>query len=396
MEKRNCESSADRRPAAAAQELAKLDYQIDSNLIQNTMLDPHLRMMTMLEKEWSNRNKAMAMSPTNTPAKKAPISPDRKSRSPGKSNRGSPEKRPKRERHGRHIVHDDHLEHYDNHLANHATEGVKLMTSSIRHKGLASPRLAHTSSNLFSKTRLGDEWKAASDLGQKKVQVSKAIDTPRRQPLYQTPPTPEPPEPDPRYDAAKPHPPASAKGKAASARGRPASAPIGGRRVTRARASTARPSSKNPYSASGVTQRQKTRKKKKAQVSSDEERDLWAQYWAGKECAHTLHTHSQQSVRPSALCSRWVRGELTRCFLQGHADLVRWLVGIGAEDVLKNFEAEGFSTMAEVHRAGLSEEDLVVLGFEDEETRAKAVGSLAQMNAELGREINQIVKSLAL
>lgn len=75
---------------------------------------------------------------------------------------------------------------------------------------------------------------------------------------------------------------------------------------------------------------------------------------------------------------------------------MRWLVGIGAEDVLKNFEAEGFSTMAEVHRAGLSEEDLVVLGFEDEETRAKAVGSLAQMNAELGREINQIVKSLAL
>ena len=64
---------------------------------------------------------------------------------------------------------------------------------------------------------------------------------------------------------------------------------------------------------------------------------------------------------------------------------MRWLVGIGAEDVLKNFEAEGFSTMAEVHRAGLSEEDLVVLGFEDEETRAKAVGSLAQMNAELGR-----------
>ena len=70
------------------------------------------------------------------------------------------------------------------------------------------------------------------------------------------------------------------------------------------------------------------------------------------------------------------------------------MVGIGAEDVLKNFEAEGFSTMAEVHCAGLSEEDLVVLGFEDEETRAKAVGSLAQMNAELGRAGSESEKTI--
>ena len=66
------------------------------------------------------------------------------------------------------------------------------MSSSIRHRGLASLRLAHTSSNLFSKTRLGDEWKAASDLGHK-VQMSRVVETPRRQPLYQKPPTPEPP-----------------------------------------------------------------------------------------------------------------------------------------------------------------------------------------------------------
>ena len=269
----------------------------------------------------------------------------------------------------------DHGTHYDEQLSR-LEDGTKLMSSTIEHKRLKSPRWAHTNMKLYSKNRLGDEWVATAMTLENapEIPVRKTpIETPNRKPLY-----------------VKPEP----KGA-----GKAATEGTGGRGGGKS----------NPYTAAKAPTQKKRKKKRRplgapacATVPTKQEQgqgrhartaDGGVRFSRPPADPSPYRVNADPRLAEKVKAAKDAKAEQARKEHDakerkaiGAQQLVDWLSEVGQIHLLRTFHREGFHSLADVRNADLGQEDLALLGIMELDKQQMALEMLATNYAELGKK----------
>ena len=342
-------------------------------------IDPQIR--ATLDKAGSQSWLKTPASAVYTPRALSP--PKKKSPSPGDGLAGQ-QSEAEHVRVSGHLIskENDHALHYEDQLGRLA-DGTRLMSSTLEHTRLKSPRWAHTNTKLYSKNRLGDEWRAAAATRRIEAEsrgTKMQIDTPNRKPLYAKP------------ESKPPKTTAMAKEGAAKGNG-----------------------SSNPYAAAKTPRSGGTKKKQKPLG-----RPACAMIPTGQQPPPTQRSERNTRTMGPDGSLRFSRSPAAPARYGGRADvrlaekvkvakaakaekarrleetkerraigkqqLADWLSEVGQLHLLSRFQREGFNSLAEVRNADLAQEDLAMLGIVELDRQQMALGMLASRYAELGEK----------
>ena len=278
----------------------------------------------------------------------------------------------------------DHASHYEDQLGQLA-DGTRLMSSTLEHKRLKSPRWAHTNTKLYSKNRLGDEWRAAAATRRTAAEPSgqgtkMQIDTPNRKPLYAKP------EP-------KPLPETTTLAKEVAGKGNGSRNPYAAVKTSRSGGTKKKHKPLGPPACAMIPtgQQPPTQRSERNQRTTDPGGSICFSRRPAAPAAYggradvPLARKVNFTKAEKAEKSRKLEEAKERRGI-GKQQLIDWLSEIEQLHLLSTFQREGFNSLAEVRNADLGQEDLAMLGIAELDRQQIALEMLASRYAELGEK----------